>query len=734
MGILDGLRRQLGVKATLAHQSQVVAELTSTPETAIRAAQNSAILKSPSPTYLVRPPFGIPLNKNVVAIRNLARNAYVFSAEQTIADEIAAAEWEITQKEGFNVSDVDLQRVHTFFENPNGNDESFNDILRQLVPDILELDAGVIVKSFSFEKYVSHSTPAGTGKLTGGALQQIFAKDGGSFLLNPDFYGYFGNRSDFIAPLYASGDVPQLVRDQLNQALMGNLPTFGNLSEQYPALYQLYSQKFMPQAAYFQYPTVNAQLPVPFGKREIIYIKRNPRTHQHYGYGAIEMITDIIFTLVYGSKYNLDFYLNNNMPDGVVEMLSANKNDMLAFREQFQKEFRATDTFGNIRKFFFKTPIVSTPFKFIPFNLPPEQMDIIGQQTWFIKLLWACMGVNADEMGFTEDSNRATGHAQASAVKRKVINPMLRKLQYHVNMQIIPEFGVPGIELKFRDYDLTDEHSKVDLYAKEVALGIRSKRDVAEERGIDYDKQLADMEADGDIPEPEPELTPEQLTMAPMAASDSTPQQGGPDEGKQPAGFQASHLEPKGVPQGWPAEPYYPPLTRAKGRVARHGARHGALRQLTGAALGAPGTTKARHGEDLAAIARGFATERAEHPEFNDSDVLKIVRDHLAEDFAYYDAPESKAALDEETQAQLDMMGLVRYNKRFKELDEDIQKAWIRDATTFPKSIAEGKAATGQSDDLIVLNKVFREWEKELLKFLDDGEAGKNATEKPVTP
>jgi len=703
MGILDGLRQRLNVKATLAHQSQVVAELASTPEAAYRQAQNSAILKSPSPTYLVRPPFGIPLNKNVVAIRNLARNAYVFSAEQTIADEIAASDWEVVQKEGFHVSDADLQRVHAFFDNPNGNDESFGDLLRQMVPDILELDAGVIVKSFSFEKYVSSSTPAGTGALKGGQLRQIFAKDGGSFLVNPDFYGYIGNRADFIAPLYASGDVPQLVRDQLNQALMGNLPTFGNLSEQYPALYQLYAQKFMPQAAYFQYPTVNAQLPVPFGKRELIYIKRNPRTHQHYGYGAVEMMAEIIFTLIYGSKYNLDFYLNNNMPDGVVEMLGANRNDMLGFREQFQKEFRATDTFGNIRKFFFKTPIVSTPFKFVPFNLPPEQMDIIGQQTWFIKLLWACMGVNADEMGFTEDSNRATGHAQASVVKRKVINPILRKLAYHVNMQLIPEFGVPGIEFKFRDYDLADEHAKVDLYAKEVALGIRSKRDIAEERGIDFDKQLADMEQDGDNPEPE-SIMPSGTSVP----SDSSQQTSGPGaEEKQPEELVASHLGSKGLPSTWPAEPYYRaiPRTKARGKAARD--------------------------QDVAALARGYAVERAEHPEFADTDVLKIVRDHLREDPLYYDKPEHKAPLDEETRARLDMKALVHCGKRFKELEPGVQEAWLRETATCAKAAITGH--TGQADDLGVIAKVMREWEKELLKFLD-GEAGAHAKEKPATP
>ncbi len=520
MGVRDAWGALWESKATLSHRGHVVAELPATADAAMRRDQNDSILKSPSPTYLVRPPFGVPMNKNVPAIRALSRNPYVFSATQTIADEIASVEWEVFQKEGFNVSDEELAKAHAFFDNPNGNDESFSQLLRRTVPDILELDAGVWVKSFSFEKYVPRKGDE-PDSLVGGELKQIFAKDGGAFLVNPDFFGYFGNRSDYIAPLYANPQITPELRKQMESAVRGTLkmpgedphqgrhpgrlhtahhgllPPFGSYAETFPQLYNMYDSLFLPQAAYFQYPTRQAQLPVPFGKREVIYMMRNPRTDRHYGTGAVEMLVDIIYTLIYGSKYNLDFYLNNNMPDGVLEYLGSNRKDIRRLKELLQKEFRIKDSFGNLRKIFFNQPMVSHPLKFVQFNLDPIKMEIIGQQQWFIKLLWACFGVNASEMGFTEDSNRATEHAQSAVVKRKVINPILKNFDYYINRGITPEFGNPGIGFRFKNFDLDEEHRMIDLFAKEITLGLRSRRDVADERGIDYDKQLDDMEEDG---------------------------------------------------------------------------------------------------------------------------------------------------------------------------------------------------------------------------------------------
>lgn len=565
MGFPEAWRALLTKKAIVMAQPQTEADLRALPDMIRQQLQNGSLLKSPSPTYLIRPPFGVPMSKNVQAIKQVSQNAYVFSATQTISDEIANTEWEIVQEEGFSVSDSALDEVHQFFDNPNGNDETFGQILRKTVPDILEVDAGVWIKAFNFEAF---TPPVGRrpGQLKRGKMVQIFAKDGGTFLVNPDIFGYFGNRAEFVSPIFAIPSITKQSAQTLEDAIAGRLSadpggqlqSLGGFERQYPQLHQLYSAHFLNRAAYFQYPNRNAQLPIPFGRREVVYMMRNPRTDSHYGRGAVEMLVDIIFTLIYGSKYNLDMYLNNNMPDGVLQIIGGMKGDIDRFRAQMTQNIRGKDAFGNLRKIFFKFPITTLETKWQPFTFTPREMEIIAQQSWFIKLLWACFGVNASEMGFTEDSNRATEHVQSQTVKRKVINPLLKLFQDYINMKIVPEFGVPGVKFMFRDFDLTEEHSKLDLMAKEVALGIRSRRDVAEEKGIDFDKQLKDMEADGDeIPSPE-------ISESPLTGMDG--QESGAD-GEEVAG--SSHLEDlKGSPARWPSEPFYHDKVRAGRKAA----------------------------------------------------------------------------------------------------------------------------------------------------------------------
>lgn len=530
--------------------------------------QNDAILKSPSPTWLQRPPFGIPIPKNILSIRELGKNSYVFGATQTIADEIAASEWEITQDKNVRVSDAQLETVEDFFKNPNGNKETWSTILRKTVPDILEIDAGVWVKSFTFEKYVPGAGKV-PDKLLGGSLSNVFAKDGGGFLVNPDIWGYMGRRADFIAPVRATQGISPDDLAHIGHAMRNGLPdqqghllSFGQFQTQFPHLHQLYSGLFLNRAAYFQYPNRNAQLPIPFGMREVVYMMRNPRTDTHYGRGAVEMLTDIIYTLVYGSKYNFDMYRNNNMPEGVLQLAGAMPSDIKAFRSQMQKEIRGRDINGFFRRIFFRFPITGAEVKFVPFAFTPREMEIIAQQSWFIKLLWSCFGVNADEMGFTEDSNKATSHAQSAVVKRKVINPLLQLFQESTNMEIMSEFGIKGLSFKFKDFDLDEEHSKVDLFAKEKTLGLRSTRDIAEEMEIDFDKQLEDMEKDGDN---------EGLDLGQESQSSLTGgegPEGEADDSGESAG--ASRLEdPKGSqPARWPAAPYYHGKVKGPGRKA----------------------------------------------------------------------------------------------------------------------------------------------------------------------
>lgn len=422
---------------------------------------DNGIMKAFIPNFLYHPPYGYPRYIDIPNMRTLATSPYVFMVTSTIIDEVCSVPWDIVPKarnepdEDMNMEEDDeltvnknnitlshIKQAKEFFYNPNGNDESYEFIQRQFLRDILELDSGVIVKVFN----------------RGGKMTQMFARDGGTFLKNPDIYGYLGNKADIIFP-------PQMADNDKAK--------------------QYFDSVLSHEAAYFQYGWTAGGMPVPFGKREIVWLSRNPRSDSIYGRAPIEILHDVILSLIYGSTYNLDMYINANMPEGIISLLGANQEQIKQFRARFEKRILKKDNFGNMRKMFHKYPITNQEAKFTPLQITSRDMEILQQQEWFSKLVWACFGVTPSELGYTENSNRATEMVQSKVFQRKAVKPLLSLIAYHINTQIIPEFGFDDIEFKFLSFDVQEELEKTKLYDMQIKAGIKSINEIRDEMGLE---------------------------------------------------------------------------------------------------------------------------------------------------------------------------------------------------------------------------------------------------------
>lgn len=441
--------------------------------------KQQGVFKAYMPNYMYRPPFGYPRKENVPLIRQLAKNGYIYSIIKTIMDEVSLAEYDIVYRpdsklkprhsgETGGLENTRLE-ILEFFQNPNRNKESFTDLRKKATQDILEVDSGVWVKVFDRMQ----------------RFKELMSYDGGSFLLNPNIHGSIGERAEFVEPMPTSWN--QGVQSTLARGSPANSPLEAR---------QIYSGMFNDTAAYFQYNTAaNATLPVPFGRREVIYMMQNPRSDSPYGRSPIAILADVITTLVYGSMYNLDFYMNSNMPEGIITLIGSNAPEIKAFRKQIEKNFIVEDpNTGWNRKIAYRIPITQYEAKFTPFQLDPKTMQILEQQQWFYKLVLACFGVPPDAVGLTEDSNRATGQNQFRMHLRKAARPILALIKYRVDMELITEWGeeaFKNLEFKWIDYDIDEEIKKFALYQSKINMGVMSPEMVAEEEGIDYERAKA---------------------------------------------------------------------------------------------------------------------------------------------------------------------------------------------------------------------------------------------------
>ena len=473
MGFITDFKTKIGLKSK-------VQEEDITTGRAILSSKDDDIFKAYIPNFLYKPPFGYPRKENVFELKKFAKNPYVFSVIKTLNDEITTMPWKIEvkpefQEDGNNYEDK-IKQITKFFNNPNGNEQSFSHILRQVLTDILEIDSGVIVKVFDI----------------GGEFKQIFAYDGATFLKNPDIYGFLGNRANSVPPL----------PDGFRQTEKINIYEPSQVTQK---LMNRYNILYSGRAAYFQYGWTAGSMPVPFGRRELVYLMQNPRGDNIYGTSPVKILYSIILNLIYGAEFNLDYYINSNIPEGIIQLLGASNTEIKQFRENFEHQFRFKDALGIKRKRFFNFPISPFEAKFTPFQISSKDMEVLEQQKWFTKVLWTVFGVNAEEMGFTEDSNRATGAAQSSVFKRKAMKPLLKLLEYHINSQIMTEFFPTGsktveglnevldysdvpVRFCFDNYDFTEDKQIHDLLEQEIRMGVKTSKMAAKELGINIEE------------------------------------------------------------------------------------------------------------------------------------------------------------------------------------------------------------------------------------------------------
>jgi len=465
MSILE-LKSIQELKSTNSHLSNQ--QLTGISEQIVDRQDNDPLFKATVPEFLFRPPFGTPRNIHAPFLREISKNPYIFSIIKTLQDEAASTEWDIVVKEGFEVTPEDeknRQFIKDFFTNPNSDNESFSHLIRKLIWDISVLDSGVIVKVYN--------------KLQ--ELLQIRVIDGASINKNPDQYGSLNQRADYV-PL----NIFQVAQSDTTSA--------------YKQLETQFRNQFDTIAAYYQFSTtVMNSTPIPFGKKEIIYIMQHPNSAGVYSVTSpVQASVDVVLSLIFGAKYHLDYFMNGNGPEGIISLPGANQVVTDAFKQKLNATIMTgRDQFGIQRRVGHRLPVVGNEnVNFTPLTFPSKDMEIIEQQQWFTKILWMQFGVTPSEMGFTEDASKNVDVNQTKVAAKRGIKPILENIAHHLNTQVIPELDDKNMfEFKWDEYDMDEDIKKRTLQEQEIRMGIKSWQIIAEEEGLDINRLQKDKEA-----------------------------------------------------------------------------------------------------------------------------------------------------------------------------------------------------------------------------------------------
>jgi len=307
------------------------------------------------PKFIYKPPFGYPRFVDLPNIRRLAATPFVEMCVSTTVDELCAVEWDIVAKEGKEDSPTledHIKQVKNFYDNPNTNKESFEEIRRKYLRDLLEIDSGVINKLFNMK----------------GEMVEIVARDGATFTKNPDIYGMMTDREDLI------------MDTEINTSKEARLMEPGWIT----------AADAREKAAYFQYGWISGARPVPFGKKEIVWFEKNPRTDSIYGRSPVQVLAETIQTLIYSIEHNLEYFSDNEIPRGIIGLENSSAEEVKAFKDQWKENLRVKDSAGNWKKKFHHIPVTNKTPTFTRLELTNSELELLEGQKWWAKLVWAC--------------------------------------------------------------------------------------------------------------------------------------------------------------------------------------------------------------------------------------------------------------------------------------------------------------------------------------------------------
>jgi len=413
-------------------------------QTQEQPTRESLIYKAVIPRFLYKPPFGYPRFENLPNYRRLAQSPYIEMCVSAIVNQVCAVPWDIVSRDSDKpVNEVHAKEVKEFLENPNVNEENLGLQLRKLVRDILIIDSGVFVKVYN----------------AAGEFKELYVRDGATFTKNPDIFGTLNHRADLIPLHYIFGFI-------------------GKPDEEHDT--------FMKEkAAYYQYGWITGARPMPFGRKEIIYIMENPLPQSIYGQSRMSVLEKTVQMLIYGEDHNLDYFIDNNVPKGVISLLDAEHDQVESFKQQWGEIQRTPDEIGNFRRRSHSVPFTTTDVKFERLQFSNAELELLEQQKWFLKLVWAVFGVTPTEMGMDDSPSRAHEITQSRVFKRRTIRPLLTVIEDHLNSQLIWSDFHEDVKLEFKMYDIDEDIKKHALYGIQLDKGIKTPNEIRAEIGIE---------------------------------------------------------------------------------------------------------------------------------------------------------------------------------------------------------------------------------------------------------
>ena len=363
-----------------------------------------------------------------------------------------------------------IDEVTELLDNPNSKVESFDNIRRKYLRDVLVYDAGAleIVYSNSGEAEVTASLKELNKELVHLTLSRKLTIDDKAIERLDNEIKETKEKSKYCnkqlkeikKAVQAKGNVPVELYDVAGVNVKVNVDLNGNFKDNEPA--------------YYYYKNSTAGKPdALFNKDELIYFIQYPTAGRIYGLSPIETLYDTVQSDITAAIMNRRRLDNDGMISGV-----------LSFPGMSSKKLQRNQNFWRMqaRKKGARLVLTSVDAKFTKVVESHQEMQFMEYQKWILVKIMAVYGMQPIVLGvITENTGKLNSEEQRKQFKSDAVLPLIELETHHLTDVLIQQgFGYDDIKCSYveptQESTQTENVDKADKMGKLGVITINEAR------------------------------------------------------------------------------------------------------------------------------------------------------------------------------------------------------------------------------------------------------------------
>lgn len=223
-------------------------------------------------------------------------------------------------------------------------------------------------------------------------------------------------------------------------------------------------------------PKFNKNVVAEWNGDELIYMMLNPISTSMYGVSPLDVIAEIVATLINAMNYNGTYFESAALPEGYFTIPNLSETAARRLMIKWEQEIKSKAH---------KVLFMPAETKWNQFRFTNSEMQWLEGQKFYMEIVMAVLGTSKEDLGLGNSSTGDSAIHQSVVVKNKSIIPILNKFSQKINQEVVGNlgFGYDDVMFIFKNVDLADKATMDEIHEKAVKSGRMTINETREEAG-----------------------------------------------------------------------------------------------------------------------------------------------------------------------------------------------------------------------------------------------------------